>query len=167
MQAPSPDTTSAQLRHGALTHCRTNLGGKNMKPKKYARSICEGISALALFISPIGCGEDPQTYDTELLAMENPVSSKEGRNDKKSNEVNLSESNQSEFGLFGYGPFGYYPWTYPLYDYYLDPVPFAVPVNPGLALIDYVHPFYAYAQWNPFSYDDDDGLHHGFHDDDF
>jgi hypothetical protein len=105
-----------------------------------------------------GCADDPSLYQGEKLILETPVSSKEVK--KKQVEKNLSidlgADEKSNFHITRIGAF--VPWgPYPVFDYYLEPFPVEVPVSPDFSLIDYVHPFYAFAQFNPFS-DDDDGL---------
>lgn len=138
-----------------------------MKLRKYSRRVLLVSSALAMLTAPLGCGEDPSMYQGETLTFETPHSSKRSGEDKKVTELDLSENQKSDFGFFGYDAFPYVPWApFPIFDYYDDPVPYAVPVSPGFAVLDYVHPFYAYAAFGPFWGDDDDGGH-PFSDDDF
>lgn len=126
-----------------------------MKVMKYAKGYLQAISAAGLMMAPVGCGDDPSSYSNETLTVENPVSSK-SKDDKRIGELSLSETDSSEFGVFGgVGPI--VPWTYPFFDYWDAFLPAVVPVNPGLSLIEPIHPFYAYRVWNPFWSDDDEG----------
>lgn len=118
-------------------------------------------SLFGLVVLPLGCGEDPTMYHDETLSFESPISSssKHISGDKEMTELDLGENEHSDFHVARWGGFGYVPWgPYPVFDYYLEPVPFEVPVSPVFSLIDYVHPFYAVAALNPW-WDDDDGLH--------
>jgi len=113
--------------------------------------------ALAAFILVMlfsGCEQDPATYQDETLNIETPVSGKKV-SEKKKDDLNLSEDDPSYF--FYFRRIGaMVPWDpYPLYDYFLEPVPIEIPVNPFYSVIDYVHPFYAYADM--YVSDDEDG----------
>lgn len=137
---------------------------------KLHKHVIGAAAALAFVVAPLGCGEDQSQYESEKLTYENPVSTTRVTNVKTA-ELELSENQKSDFGYFG--ALGLYPWgPYPLFDYYLNTVPLAVPVSPGFALFDYVHPFYAYRAFDPFwgwGYDDDGGVYdddHGHDNDD-
>ncbi len=138
-----------------------------MNLRQFHLRVIKYATTLAILVSPLGCGEDPSVYQNEALTYENPVSSKRVINDKAVTDLDLSEEQKSDFGALRIAPFALYPWgPYPYWDYYLDPVPYGVPVGPGLAVLDYVHPFYEFAAWSPFWGDDDGHSHHGHHGDD-
>lgn len=108
------------------------------------------IPLIALLSLMIGCGEDPSIYEGETLTVESPVTTKI----MKSEKLDLREEESEKFRFTRLGAM--LPWLpTPFYDYYLEPLPVPVPVSPDYALIDYVHPFYAYAELNWV--DDDDG----------
>lgn len=104
-------------------------------------------AGMALWILPLGCGEDPGMYQGETLTFETPVLSKvTGRatERKKVSELDLGANDSSNFEIARIGAL--VPWIpYPLFDYYTEPFPLDIPVSPGLSLIEYIHPFYAYA----------------------
>lgn len=108
----------------------------------------------------LGCGEDPSLYRGEKLILETPVSGKEVKRKpiRKNIQLDLGADDKSDFHIRRIGALPLIPWSpYPFFDYYLEPLPVPVPVAPDVALIDYVHPFYIFNEFNPFS-DDDDGL---------
>lgn len=134
-----------------------------MKLKK--SKIGSSAGALAGLILFASCGEDPSMYQGETLTFETPVAGKlveQNATGKKASELDLGadEASDFRFARFDGIAVGAVPWwgPYPLYDYYLEPVPVPVPVSPGFALIDYVHPFYAFPGLYSFWDDDDDGL---------
>ena len=126
-----------------------------MKLMNHAKTVLQAISAAGFLMTPLGCGDDINSYQGETLTIENPISSKHV--DRNVHELSLSENSKSDFSVIG-EPFGLYPWTFPFWDYYTDFAPFAVPVNPGLALVEPIHPFYAFRTFGPFlGWGDDDG----------
>jgi hypothetical protein len=134
---------------------RTTYGGTLMKPQKYQKHSIK-ICIAAMLIAPFGCGDNQAAYQSETLVYENPASSKMVADNQALTDLELSESQQSDFGIAA--PFGVYPWgPFPFYDYYLDLIPVPVPIGPGLAVVDFVHPFYAFAAFDPFWSDDDGG----------
>src|SRR5437660_874046 len=103
------------------------------------------ISIIVFMMLFCACGEDTASYQEETLSFETPVSLKKVKQ-KKNNELDLKEDETSNFHFRRIG--AYVPWDpYPIWDYFRDPVPFLIPVAPGLDLVDYVHPFYAYASF--------------------
>lgn len=157
---------TAQLR----TVLKKTLGGKLMTPKKYLLAFTFSALSLAIFLGPLGCGPDPGMYHGETLTFETPVANKSDEQlteEERISKLDLGASESSDFYWGGHAGYGYgygydygpyWGGGYPLYDYYLEPLPVAVPVSPAYALVDYVHPFYAFAAFNPF-WDDDDGLY--------
>ena len=139
--------------------CSTKYGGTFMNSQKHLKRVAT-ICAAAIFMAPLGCGDDPAAYQSETLTYENPASSNRIAESKAVSELDLSENQKSDFGIIG--PYDVYPWgPYPFFG--LDLIPVPVPVFPGIAVTDFVHPFYAFAALDPF-WDDDNGL--PFRDDD-
>lgn len=141
--------------NGIVKHHAVDLGGKLMTKRTI---LIWGVSVTTLsliaFIS--GCGEDPAMYQGETLTFETPVSSKSGHTRKDG--LDLGEHDRSDFHFARIADYPLVPWgPYPVYDYYTEPLPIPIPVAPDFALVDYVHPFYAFAGY-PFFDDDDDGL---------
>lgn len=132
-----------------------------MKHNKCVAYAFYFVSALALLVAPLGCGEYPGLYQGETLTFETPVSSKTDKRgiDAKVSELDLSEDEVSDFH-FGRIAAPWIPWgPFPVYDYYLEPIPVEVPVSPFYSVIDFIHPFYAVA-FDFWSFDDDDGHRH-------
>lgn len=114
--------------------------------------------ALALPLSLSGCGEDAAgAYRNEMLIIETPVASKttkEKSENEEEAELQLVAEDASHFNLVRFG--AYIPWVpYPLFDYYLEPIPLAIPVSWGYAVVDFVHPFYGPAVFGPWGDDDE------------
>ena len=111
------------------------------------------LGAMTLVLLVSNCGEDPKGYQDETLTYETPVSAKKV-NQKKHQDLDLGADDAANFHFRRIG--AYVPWDpYPIWDYFLDPVPVPIPVAPGLDLVDYVHPFYAYASmFYPWGDDD-------------
>jgi hypothetical protein len=133
--------------------------------KKYNTRIAFSMGSLALLIFSLNCGPDPYLYQGERLTFETPVSSKVNTIDEGISDLELDEKESSDFHFTRIGAFPLVPWgPFPLYDYYLEPIPIEVPVSPIFSLIDYIHPFYAFAGFNRFWDDDDDDRFHFRHD---
>ncbi len=123
-----------------------------MTRRKSMAIMAFSTSALMMLFS--GCEQDPATYQEETLNFETPISNKKV-SQKKKDDLDSGAEDSSNFYFRRIGAM--VPWDpYPLYDYFLEPVPVEVPVNPFYSLIDYVHPFYAYADLF-VGWDDDEG----------
>jgi hypothetical protein len=82
--------------------------------------------SLSFFLS---CGEEAGLYSQEKLVFE------------EQDELLLNEQNSSEYGsLYGFYGLPYAPW--PIFDYYNEPLPVYVPINPFTNLIEWIHPMY-------------------------
>jgi hypothetical protein len=150
-------TWGIQKKH-KYTLCSYHIWGTPMILRKYKTCIVSRASALAMMLFLFGCGEDPGMYQGETLTFETPVSSKavkRNSNEKKTHELDLGADERVDFvGMFGVAPAGFVP-AYPLFDYYLEPIPIEIPVSPFFSVIDFVHPFYAFADLDLWG--DDEG----------
>lgn len=90
-------------------------------------------TAFLLLSSLFGCGEDIELYQEELLTFEN---GKEASSEQK--KLNLGADESSDFGFW---PPAFFPA--PIFPYYLEPVPVAIPISPFQAITEWVHPMYA------------------------
>lgn len=111
----------------------------------------------AIFTLQLGCGEDPSILQSEKLGFQNGANVNEEVAAKEDGAtLDLGANDSQDFGLLWTG----YPLVdygrAPLFDYYRHPIPVAVPVNPVQAVVDYVHPFYAFRTFNPWLWGDDD-----------
>lgn len=119
------------------------------------------VTAAALMLVFLGCGEDPSIYENETLTFESPVSAKVTKESDKTADLDLKDGSASDFHFVRYGIMA--PWVYPLFDYYLEPIPVEVPVSPFYSVIDFVHPMYF--DYFAAPWEDDDGHHHSRDDD--
>jgi hypothetical protein len=112
-------------------------------------------SFLGLFLSfYVGCGYDPRYYEDEVIAFEAKVQQPAVQKNHDSDSLELAEGAADEFGItrFGY----MIPWVYPLFDYYLEPIPYEIPVSSYYSVIDFLPPMYYDYYLNPPWEDDDD-----------
>lgn len=93
-------------------------------------------TTLLLLTSLFGCGEEPGLYQEEELTFEN---GKEGSSGQK--KLNLGADESSDFGFW---PASFFPFPAPVFPYYLEPVPVAIPISPYQAITEWVHPMYAF-----------------------
>lgn len=100
-----------------------------------------GSTALVLIATLIGCGEDPGLYQQEILNFE---SGKDSNNESES-KLDLGADEANEFGFW---PPAFFPA--PIFPYYNEPVPVAVPISPYQAITEWVHPMYAIGMFQPF-----------------
>jgi hypothetical protein len=113
------------------------------------------VSFLGFFLSfYVGCGYDPRYYEDEVIAFEAKTQQSVAQKNNDNDNLELAEGAADEFGIVR---FGYMiPWEYPLFDYYLEPIPYEIPVSPYFSVIDFLPPmYYAYYQDPPWEDDDD------------
>lgn len=96
-----------------------------MKPQFYENRFLY-VLALALIITPFGCGEDPGMYQNEVLTFETPVSSKDIKAEEQG-EIDLYENQASDFDIIGLGlnswgwsPFWVDPFVFPFFPIFDD-----------------------------------------------
>jgi len=106
-----------------------------MKPTKtnFGRLLF-GTAVLIILCSTAGCGEDPGLYEEEQLIFEN------GKEESKDKNLDLGSEESSNFSIW---PASFFPFPCPVFPYYLEPVPVAVPISPFQAITEWVHPMYA------------------------
>jgi hypothetical protein len=102
-----------------------------MFSKRFYMRMLLGAAFLLLSAFHWGCGEDAGLYNQENIVFEN---------NHDPAELDLDEES-SEFGSF-YGFYGALLEPWPIFEYYNNPLPVLVPVNPYTNIIEWIHPMY-------------------------
>lgn len=98
-----------------------------------------GLSLWLLYLA--GCGYDPNYYEDEVINFDAKVAQQLPDNHEEDiGNIILADGFADEWGVvrFGYD----IPWFYPLFDYYLRPIPYEIPVSPYHSVIDFLPPMY-------------------------
>jgi hypothetical protein len=99
-----------------------------------------GMILVFFAVSFVACGDDPGLYRHETLNFEGK-------------EIGVVESSELDLGADDPSSFGFWPasfWPAPIFAYYNQPVPVAIPISPFQAITEWVHPMYAVSMMQPF-----------------
>lgn len=126
-----------------------------------------GAAAFLLVATQLGCGPESGLDQDETLAFENTARIADNSATlAKKDSMDLGADEANDFWLNYYPPVVVPYAPAPLFDYYTQPLAVEVPVSPVAAVVDYVHPFYAYRHIGPSWYYRGYGHKRKFHHDD-
>lgn len=131
----------------SISSWEITAGGRFMKPTKGKLSfiIC-GPTMILFMATLIGCGEDPGLYQQEELVFDSG-----SYQNSKEEEIDLGSDESKEFGFWPPALLPAPPFIAPpIFPYYREPVPVAVPISPYQAITEWVHPMYAVGMFQPF-----------------
>lgn len=112
------------------------------RTKGYTSFFLYSLATASLIAALAGCGEDPGLYEQETLNFQGQEI---GNFEEDTQNIDLGAEERSDFSIW---PASFIPA--PLFAYYKYPVPVAVPINPFLAITEWIHPMYAVSLLQPF-----------------